>query len=89
MEWPSKVAMCTPIAPSHSLTVFSCDLETSREPSGENTTEETAVEWPFKVAMYAPVAPSHSLTVLSYDPEASWEPSGENTMEWICYGSIE
>ena len=64
------MAIGIPEAPSHNLTVLSCDPEASRDPSGENDKDVTPREWP--------EAPSHNLTVSSYDPEASRGPSGEN-----------
>lgn len=35
-EWPLRVAIITPVATFHNITVLSNDPEASREPSGEN-----------------------------------------------------
>ena len=65
------MAIGTPVAPYHNLTVLSHDPEASQEPSGRNDKDVTEPECPSRVAIGAPVAPSHNLTVLLHNPEAS------------------
>jgi hypothetical protein len=40
-EWPSSVAMWTPVFPCHSRTVLSLDPDASHKSSAENATDET------------------------------------------------
>ena len=72
------MAIGTPEAQSHNLTLLSLDPEASRDPSGENNKDVIQCEWPSRVAIGILEAPSHNLTVLSCDPKASRDPSGEN-----------
>lgn len=82
-EWPSSVAVQTPVVASQSCTVLSQDPEARRVPSGEKATALTYPEWPPNIAVQFPVIVSQSRTVWSSDPEASWVPSGENITDLI------
>ena len=55
--------------------------ESTRVPSGENTTDVTRSECPSNVRSSAPAAVSHSLSVLSRLPDSTLSPSGENATE--------
>src|SRR3954454_21871990 len=64
-----QLATSAPSASSHTLTVWSCDPDTARLPSGVIATALTDAACPCRVRSSAPVSNSHTLSVLSNDPD--------------------
>ena len=65
-------------AKSHTRTLLSSDPDTTRDPSGENDTENTSPVCPSSVFISSPDDASHTRTLLSHDPDTMRDPSGEN-----------
>ena len=76
--WPSKAAICLPVAASQMRAVLSADAVTIRRPSGLNAALSRMLVWPSKAAICLPVAASQMRAVLSADAVTMRRPSGLN-----------
>ena len=80
-ECPSSVATHSPVATSHTLSVWSRDPETTRRPSANTATPWALSECPSNVARHSPVSMSHTLSVLSHDADTTRRPSGNTATQ--------